>query len=103
MKKICIGLEWGAYPIYELDENDNIVDDISAEELGFSDEFAKKIQIMQEMYNDLFVNNEKEFSYIGDKKSDEIKRIKEIYNDISIEFCSKLKDKYDIKVLEFDI
>lgn len=40
MRTISIGLEWGSYPIQELDGNDYIIDDISAEELGFDDNFC---------------------------------------------------------------
>lgn len=41
MRKICLHLEWGSYPIQELDSNGYIIDDMSAEELGFSDDIAK--------------------------------------------------------------
>ena len=44
MRKICLHLEWGAYPIQELNSNGYIIDDMSAEELGFSDDFAKKLK-----------------------------------------------------------
>ncbi|MDU2708936.1 MAG: hypothetical protein E7C38_00865 [Finegoldia magna] len=55
------------------------------------------------MYNDLFINNDKEFSYIGNKKPEEIKQIKELYNDIVDEFLNNLKDKFNIKISELDI
>lgn len=103
MKKLCFGLEWGAYPICELDKDGYIIDDVSAEELGFSDEFCKKIITMQEMYNDLFINNRKEFSYKGKEKSKEVKKIKEMYNDLVYEFSRKLNSEYNIKVLGLDI
>lgn len=41
MRKICLHLEWGSYPIQELDSNGYIIEDMSAEELGFSDDFTK--------------------------------------------------------------
>lgn len=44
MRKICLHLEWGSYPIQELDSNGYIIDDMSSEELGFSDDFAKKLK-----------------------------------------------------------
>ena len=103
MRTISIGLEWGSYPIQELDGNDYIIDDISAEELGFDDNFCEKVKILQKMYNDLFINNDKEFSYIGNKKTEEIKQIKELYNDIVDEFLNNLKDKFNIKISELDI
>ena len=42
MRKICLHLEWGAYPIQELNSNGYIIDDMSAEELGFSDDYCEK-------------------------------------------------------------
>jgi len=102
-RTISIGLEWGSYPIQELDGNDYIIDDISAGERGFDDNFCEKVKILQKMYNDLFINNDKEFSYIGNKKPEEIKQIKELYNDIVDEFLNNLKDKFNIKISELDI
>lgn len=103
MKKICLNLEWGSYPIQELDSNGYIIDDISAEELGFSDDLCEKILIMQKLYNDLFINNEKEFLYIGMKKPDEVNRIKEFYEEIAEEFYFMLKDNFIIEISELDI
>lgn len=103
MKTLSIGLEWGSYPIQELDDNDFIIDDISAEELGFDEEFCEKVKIMQNLYNDLFINNDKEFSYIGNKKPEEIKKIKKLYNDIVDQFLNKLKDQFNIKISELYI
>ena len=103
MKTISVGLEWGSYPLQELDNNGFIVDDISAEELGMDSGFCNKIQKLQNMYDDLFVNNEKEFSYIGNEKPEEVKKIKNIYSDVVDELLDKLKNKYNFKILELDI
>lgn len=103
MKTISIGLEWGSYPLQELDSKGFIVDDISAKELGMDSEFCNKIQKLQNMYDDLFVNNEKEFYYIGNEKEEEVKKIKEIYSDVVDELLDKLKNKNNFKILELDI
>lgn len=103
MKTISVGLEWGSYPFCELDSKGFIVDDISAEELGMDSEFCNKIKKLQNMYDDLFVNNEKEFSYIGNEKPEEVKKIKDIYSDVVDELLDKLKDKFNFKILELDI
>lgn len=55
------------------------------------------------MYDDLFVNNEKEFSYIGNEKPEEVKKIKEIYSDVVDELLDKLNNKFNFKILELDI
>lgn len=68
MRKICLHLEWGAYPIQELDSNSYIIDDMSAEELGFSDDFCEKIKIMQKLYNDFVYKQRKRiFVYWNEK------------------------------------
>ncbi|MDU2219906.1 hypothetical protein [Finegoldia magna] len=103
MKKICLNLEWGSYPIQELDSNGYIIDDMSAKELGFSDDFCEKILIMQKLYNDLFINNEKEFLYIGMKKTNDVNRIKELYEEIAEEFYLKLKDEFILEISQLNI
>lgn len=103
MRKICLNLEWGSYPIQELDSNGYIIDDINAKKLGFSDDFCEKILIMQELYNSLFINSEKEFLYIGTKKPDEVNRIKELYEQIAEEFYLKLKDKFILEISQLNI
>lgn len=103
MKKICLNLEWGSYPIQELDSSGYIVDDMSTEELGFNDDFCEKILFMQKLYNDLFINNEKEFLYIGMKKPDEVNRIKELYEEVAEEFYFKLKDEFIIEISQLNI
>lgn len=103
MKTISVGLEWGSYPFKELYSKGFIADDISAEELGMDSEFCNKIKKLQNMYDDLFVNNEKEFSYIGNEKPEEVKKIKDIYSDAVDELLDKLKDKFNFKILELDI
>ena len=103
MRKICLHLKCGSYPIQELNSNGYIIDDMSAEELGFSDDFCEKIKIMQKLYNDLFINNEKEFLYIGMKKPDDVNRIKELYEEVAEEFYFKLKDKFIIEISKLDI
>ena len=103
MKTISVGLEWGSYPFQELDNNGFVVGDISAEELGMDSEFCDKIQKLQNMYDDLFVNNEKEFSYIGNEKPEEVKKIKNIYLDLVDELLGKLNNKFNFKILDLDI
>lgn len=103
MKTICLGLEQGSYPVCELDENGYIGDDVSLEELGLGNHLCKKIKKLQNMYDSLFINNDKEFSYLGKDKLEEVKSIRESYEDIANEFQSKLKNKYNIQILDLDI
>ena len=103
MKTICLGLEWGSYPLQELDSKGFVVDDIDAKELGLGRGFCEKIQKLQNMYYDLLVNNEKEFYHLGKEKPEEVKKIKDIYSEIVDELLDKLNDKFNFRVLELDI
>lgn len=74
MKTVSLGLERGSYPVYELDEKGYIIDVVSLEELGVGNHLCKKIKKLQNMYDSLFINNEKEFSYLGNDKLEEVKK-----------------------------
>ncbi len=103
MKKIGLHLEWESYPLCELDEDGYIIDDINPKELGLDNEVCKKIQIMQDMYDELFINTSKEFSYIGNKFPQKINTIKQLYDDISNELNELLGKKCKIEVKKLDI
>lgn len=96
-------IRWGSYPLQELDSKGFIVDDIGAEELGLGREFCEKIQKLQDLYDNLFLNNENELSYLGKEKPEEVKKIKDMYSDIFDELLDKLNDKFNFRVLELDI
>lgn len=103
MKKIMILLEWGAYPIAQLDDNGFILDDIGAEELGFDETFCDEVQDLQDRYDNLFIDNGIEFRYIGDEKPKEKEIIKEKYRDISNIILGKLSKEYEITVSELEL
>ena len=58
---------------------------------------------MQKLYNDLFINNEKEFLYIGMKKTDDVSRIKELYEEVAEEFYFMIKDNFIIEISKLNI
>lgn len=103
MKKIGLHLEWASYPLCELDEGGYIIDDIDPEELGLSNEVCKKIQLLQDMYDELFVNTSKEFLYIGYKFPQKINTIKKLYDDVANELNELLGKKSKIEVKKLDI
>ncbi len=51
----------------------------------------------------MFINNEKEFLYIGMKKQDDVNRIKELYEEVAEEFYFKLNDKFILEISQLDI
>lgn len=103
MKTIRIALEYGLYPIWLLDEQGIIIENILAEELGFDDKFSKKVQKLQDLFDSLFIDTDIELSYIGKMEPKKIEEIKGLYTDVSTEIKTKLKHKYKIEVSELYI
>ncbi|WP_066728970.1 hypothetical protein [Sneathia sanguinegens] len=103
MKTIRIDLEYGLYPMWLLNENGYIIDNILAEQLGLDDEITEKVQKLQDLYDSLFINTKIEFSYIGDKEPKKIEEIKKLYLEISNKIKSKLKYRYNVKISELNI
>lgn len=50
-----------------------------------------------------YPDEEKEFLYIGTKKTNDINIIKELYEEISNEFYFKLKDEFIIEISQLNI
>lgn len=81
MKKIKLMLEYCCFPIWIYDENRNLIDNDIPNEMN-----DKKINSIcteiQEQYDLLFVDNEKEFKYIGfhdeNSKNELVKKVMKI-------------------------
>ena len=72
MKKLRLLLEYGAYPIwiYDIEECcviDTKMPDEWENDIELNDDFIE----IQNIYNSLFVNNEKEFLFIGFRSEEE--------------------------------
>ena len=100
--RLLLGLEFGGYPLWELTENDFIVDNVLAKDLGLSIELSDKIDKLNELYHSLFINNEKEFSYIGGDKPEVEKEIKRLNEEVADEIRVELKEDDElVKVWDF--
>lgn len=102
MKIIKIKLEYGCFPVWIYDENNKLLEnDLPPYLIG--DDVVDSIFVhIQETYDSLYLNDEKEFKYIGFK--DEEKRIKfykELFSAIDL-LKSKLNSEY-IVVENLDI
>lgn len=64
IKRIRVMLDYGYYPVWLYDEDDDIIDTLLPEELRGTDLDAT-YDDLQARYEALFVNNEKEFTYKG--------------------------------------
>ena len=65
IKRIRVMLDYGCYPVWLYDEEDEIIDTLLPNELRSNTELDLKFDDLQKRYEELFVNNEKEFSYKG--------------------------------------
>ncbi|MDL2274477.1 hypothetical protein LJC34_08095 [Oscillospiraceae bacterium OttesenSCG-928-G22] len=65
MRKIEIYLDYPCYPMWIYDENNELIDNMLAEELQGEEEIDRILQEIQMTYVGLFTNNEVEFSYNG--------------------------------------
>lgn len=65
LSKIRVMLEYGCYPVWLYDEDGDIIDTLLPEELRSNIELDRKFDDLQDRYEALFINTDKEFSYKG--------------------------------------
>ncbi len=64
-KRIRLMLDYGCYPVWLYDEEGGIIDTLLPEELRSNTELDSRFDDLQERYEALFINNEKEFAFKG--------------------------------------
>lgn len=64
IKRIRVMLDYGCYPVWLYDEDDDLIDTLLPEELRGT-ELDAKFDDLQARYEALFINNKKEFTYNG--------------------------------------
>ena len=62
VKRIRILLDYGCYPVWLYDENDDVIDTLLPEELRSDIDLDKKFDDLQARYEALFINDAHEFS-----------------------------------------
>ena len=63
-------LDYKCYPVWLYDENDDIIDTLLPEELR-NTELDAKFDDLQARYDALFINNKREFTFIGFSSAEE--------------------------------
>lgn len=94
LKKIRLLLDYGCYPVWLYDENDNIIDTLLPEEMRSDTELEAKFDNLQERYNALFIDNPHEFSFVGFKNNEERKKFFTDWNATVHDFITKLNGRY---------
>ena len=97
MKVIKIKFEYGCFPVWVYGENDELIDnDLPPYLVGDSDVDPKFVHI-QEMYDSLYLNDGKEFKYIGFKENEERESFfRELHLAINL-LKDKVNDEYIIE------
>lgn len=65
MKKLKLSIEYGCYPLWIYNEEDEIIDNDLPEEAKDDKELEKILDKIQELYDSGFINNSKVFEAIG--------------------------------------
>ena len=74
IKKIRVMLDYGCYPIWLYNEDGDLIDTLLPDELRENKELDLKFDNLQERYEALFINNSREFSFVGFKTEEEKKK-----------------------------
>ena len=86
-RKIRVIWDYPCFPIWVYDEKGELIANSLPDELSGDEEFYALCRKLQLQYNSLFLDNEKEFSYIGFNDPDEEKQF---YSDVE-KMCDLLK------------
>jgi len=81
MKKIKINFEYNSFPVWIYDENENLISNDLPEYLIGNEEIDSFFVKLQEIFNSLYSDTEKEFRYIGFKDE---KTEKEFYQNVEV-------------------
>lgn len=70
IKKIRLLLEYNTYCVWLYDENDEIIDNDNPPEWDDDQELTDAFMYVSDIYDAFFIDNEKEFRYIGCKSKE---------------------------------
>ena len=96
IKTLRIMLEYRCYPVWLYDEEDNIVDTLLPEELRSDVELDSIFDDLQARYDALFINNSREFDYIGFKASADRRAFLNDWQCAVSELRRKTQGRYEI-------
>lgn len=96
IKKIRVMLEYGCYPVWLYDEEDDLIDTLLPEEIRSNKELDCKFDDLQARYEALFINNSKEFSFVGFKTQEERDKFLVDWDAAVNELKVATKNRYEI-------
>lgn len=97
MKVIKIKFEYGCFPVWIYGENDEFLENDLPPNLIGDEDINSQFAHIQEIYNSLYLDDGKEFKYIGFKEDKEkINFFKELFLAINL-LKNKVNDEYIIE------
>ena len=96
LKVIRLLLDYGCYPVWLYDEEDNVIDTLLPDELRSNAELDAKFDDLQARYESLFINDGKEFSYKGFKSDEEKQKFLEDWQIAVDELIAAIDGKYPV-------
>lgn len=97
IKKIRILLEYNTYCLWLYDENDEIIDNDNPPEWNDDEELTKAFMDVSNLYDSFFVDNSKEFSYVGCPNEETANKLKMLFNRAVNLLVKKNNGKYVIQ------
>ena len=96
LKKIRLMLDYHCYPVWLYDEDDDIIDTLLPEELRDDKELDSRFDDLQARYDDLFIDTDHEFSYVGFTTEEQQHAFLADWNKTVLELKEKVNAKYQI-------
>lgn len=98
MKKIKISLEYKCFPVWIYDEDNKLIDNDLPSELIGDPEIDPLFVHIQDVFDSLFLNDKKEFKYIGFKTAEQRQLfLEEVSSSVRL-LTNKLGSEYMIEV-----
>ncbi len=97
IKKIRILLDYNTYCLWLYDENDEIIDNDNPPEWNDDEKLTKAFMDVSDLYDTFFVDNSKEFSYVGCPDKESADRLKMLFDRAVDILIKKNNGKYIIQ------
>ncbi len=96
IKTLRLLLDYGCYPVWLYDENDDLIDTLLPDELRNDHSLDAKFIDLQDRYEALFISDEHVFDYVGFKTEAEKAAFLSDWREAVDELTEKAKGKYEI-------
>lgn len=96
IKRIRLLLEYNTYCVWLYDENDEIIGNDNPPEWNDDQELTEAFMAVSDIYDTFFIDNGKEFAYIGCSSSETLEELKRAVNKAVALIVAKNGGSYEI-------